>query len=275
MTAQSEATSAAKAGQARDVVFRDPVDIPGSKKKIKIYRHADSLITAGHKQRYVRIIDLFQTKLLTVRDLVGKASKTQYTMKMCGRSPEEARPSILICHPSLDVKVGRLIWNSLTERHLRQQYEYHLDDNHPAFGIHLFFQTMFRHLGRPMGPLSLHMSLRHHLSGAQLFSSNMDPICTITCGVSFSSGSPDFALTSAHAFEDDIGEEIDKPSWDQGNSTSGQAVLTTTVATIATRTWIPNNISHPHSGPPPFQPRLTAPSNIAHRHFNAQFLHQF
>jgi hypothetical protein len=206
--------------------FRDPLEIPGYKKKTYVYRHADSRISDAHKLRFPDIIELFRLQLLSVKGLSksGPAS-TEYKLKLCGQTPQDARPSILICHPLLDIKVGRLIFKQLTTKSLREQYECHGNDMRGGFQVYLFFLREFLMLGTSMKPLKICMD-QDTLVGAQLVSDDHSyQVSTITCGVSFTGDNTIFALTSAHAFEDNGGEHNDSSAWNYDDSTSESGSL--------------------------------------------------
>lgn len=186
-----------------------------------VYWNADACISQEHKERFDDIISLFQGQLLTVRDLArSNPAGTLYKLKMCGANSQEAYPSILICHPAMDVKTGRKIWNSLTTSPLREQYAVGISSSQPAFGIHLFFEWKFWLLGNSMESLRIHMD-NSLFVGAKLVSDNpTQQVSTITCGVLFPRDNKIFGLTSAHAFENDGSGKSDELSLVNHSSTS-------------------------------------------------------
>lgn len=217
--ASPEAAPSPKTDQVQDI-FREPLEIPGQKKKMYVYRHADARISDEHKKRYPQIIDLFRQKLPTVKALSkSRPANTLYKMKMCGPDREKAQPSILICHPWIDKDLGRQLWKTLREKSLRVQYE----DTPPAFGIYIFFSCTFWMLGNSTESLSIYMN--NGLIGARLVSNDTSyQVSTITCGISFTGGKTIFALTSAHAFEDHSKED-DKLAASYDDSTTGSGSL--------------------------------------------------
>jgi hypothetical protein len=214
------AAPATETDQLQDV-FRDPLEIPGSIKKIYIYRHADAYISDAHKERYHDIIDLFRQELIADKALSkSRPANTEFKMKMCGPDPENAQPSIVICHRLADIKGGRKIMKALAKKTLREQYEYHRDDTRPVFRIYAFFSQDFYMLGSSMESFSMCMDDGLFI-GAQLVSSDTSyRISTITCGVTFAGDDTIFALTSAHAFENNGDEKSDKPASSYDDSTS-------------------------------------------------------
>lgn len=195
--ASPEATASMETDPLQDV-YRAPLEIPGRKKKIYVFRHADARIGETYRKRFDQIIDLFKQKLLTVKALSkSKPTDTLYKLKMCGPNPKDARPSILIYHGWIDKDVGKHLWKNLTEKTLREQYE----GTDPVFKIYLFFSNAFMMLGNPSKALSIYAD-NNAIVGAPLVSEDtLYQVSTITCGVSFSSNNAIFALTSAHAFE--------------------------------------------------------------------------
>lgn len=188
-------------------LFREPLEIPGCKKKTYVYRHADALISDAHKERYHEIIDLFREKLLAVKALSKSGpANTLYKMKMCGQNPENVKPSILVCHSWIDKNISRRIWKNVTEKSLRKQYEC----TAPVFGIHMFFSLKFWMLGSSMKSLSIHLD-NGLIVGAPLVSNNISyQVSTTACGISFTDDNKIFALTSAHAFENNYSKENDE-----------------------------------------------------------------
>jgi hypothetical protein len=216
----TRAAPAAEIGQLQDV-FRDPLEIPGSKRKIYIYKHADACFSDAHKKRYPDIIDLFRQKLIADKALSkSRPAYTEFKLKMCGPDPENAQPSIVICHPLIEIKGGRQMMKTLGKKTLREQYEYRRDDTRPVFVIHAFFSGKFWMLGGTMKSFSMYMDDSLFI-GAQLVSNDTSyHISTITCGVTFAGDNTIFALTSAHAFENNGGEKSYKLALSHDDTTS-------------------------------------------------------
>lgn len=189
--------------------YRDPKKIPGVKPATYAYPHADECISVEHQKRFPVIIDIFQQNLNEHKKLSLKhPTKTEYKLKMCGTGIDDAKPSILVCHPQNDPETGILIIRSLTKSHVRKQY----DSRHVKvrFGIYLFLGPAFTYLGLRTEPLNIRMR-DASFSGASLVSVDVgSTISTITCGIKFlGAHGPLFGLTSAHAFENDEGGTID------------------------------------------------------------------
>ncbi|KAL7781138.1 hypothetical protein V8C43DRAFT_328410 [Trichoderma afarasin] len=189
--------------------YRDPKKIPGVKPATYAYPHADECISVEHQKRFPVIIDIFQQNLNEHKKLSLKhPTKTEYKLKMCGTGLDDAKPSILVCHPQNDPETGILIIRSLTKSHVRKQY----DSRHVKvrFGIYLFLGPAFTYLGLRTEPLNIRMK-DASFSGASLVSGDVaSTISTITCGIKFlGAHGPLFGLTSAHAFENDEDGTID------------------------------------------------------------------
>lgn len=199
--------------------YRDPKKIPGVKPATYAYPHADECISVEHQKRFPVIIDIFQQNLNEHKKLSLKhPTKTEYKLKMCGTGIEDAKPSILVCHPQNDPETGILIIRSLTKSHVRKQY----DSRHVKvrFGIYLFLGPAFTYLGLRTDPLNIRMK-DASFSGASLISGDFgSTISTITCGIKFlGARGPLFGLTSAHAFEKDEDGTIDTKLSETANPT--------------------------------------------------------
>jgi hypothetical protein len=202
-----------------DTDFRDPLRIPGHKKGIYVYRHADAHIPATHIRRFGEIVDILKDNLLKDKHLARpRLAATMYKLKMCGVNEQEAQPSILICHPLLDKGIGRRIQKGFCSSNLREQYEWTSDNTCPGFKIYLYLSAEFQFLGNPMNLLSIHTCRDSEV--AQIVSTDdSHPISTITCGVIFPGHSTVFAIISAHAFEGNGDEKIGELAWSHDDST--------------------------------------------------------
>jgi hypothetical protein len=134
-----------------------------------------------------------QNNLLEDRHLsMSRPADTMYKLKMCGVDGQEARPSILICHPLLDKKVGRLILKRLSVRNLQDQYQCCRDDTRPGFEIYLYLSSEFQVLGNSSKSLSICTCKDSKV--AQIVSNDKScPVSTIACGVFFPGDSTVFA----------------------------------------------------------------------------------
>jgi hypothetical protein len=200
--------------------FRNPLLVPGHKGGVYVYKHADSHISDVHRERFPDLVEIFRLRLLETKDLAKSSpASVEYKLKLCGRNPQEACPSILICHPFQSKKIGRSIYKNLTSKALRVHYEGRGDTTIPGFQIYLFFSKECLMLGDPIRPLSIYMN-EGSFVGAPLFSNDHShQVSTVTCGITFAGDNTIFALTSAHAFEDDELKQNDKPAWSYDDST--------------------------------------------------------
>jgi hypothetical protein len=208
---------------AAETDFRDPLRIPGHTRGIYVYRHADAHISTAHIKRFGEIVDILKENLLNDRHLVmSRPAATMYKLKMCGVNEQEARPSILICHPFLEI--GRRILKNLSAGNVKEQYKCCRDDTRPGFEIYLYLSAEFQVLGNPMKVLSI--CTYRDSKVAQIVSNDKSyPISTITCGIFFPGDSTIFALTSAHAFEDNDDVKIGGPTWSHDDSMSDSGSL--------------------------------------------------
>ncbi|KAL9471846.1 hypothetical protein ACSS6W_009787 [Trichoderma asperelloides] len=118
---------------------------------------------------------------------------------MCGGHRLTAEPSIVIAHPSDDLRTGLAILKTLAQTQIRDQYKLH---SATRFQIYLSLRPTFGYLASPSDNLSICFK-SPYLSGAVLASGdNCDSVSTITCGIRFSNTDDTiFALTPAHAFK--------------------------------------------------------------------------
>ena len=104
--------------------FRNPIALPNSTRKIIfIYPHSGSIIEKRHIERFDVVVNLLRQNVESVPDLRSYSSEIDYTLKMCGESPETSHPSIIVfCRNCYFHKLKSV----LTSRHILCQY-YPLD----------------------------------------------------------------------------------------------------------------------------------------------------
>lgn len=183
--------------------YRDAQKIPHVKRTTYIYPYADEFISSEHKERFPVIIDVFRRNLYESKKLFRLPPvKTEYKLKMCGTCIDDAKPSILICHPRSEPRMGLLVMKILAESHVREQYD--SADMKVRFAIYLFLGPSSTTLGRFMEDFEIEMR-NFSFTGAPVVSGEDSIIIsTITCGIKvLGAAGPYFALTSAHAFEDE------------------------------------------------------------------------
>ncbi|KAL3462737.1 hypothetical protein BJX64DRAFT_287951 [Aspergillus heterothallicus] len=77
--------------------FRDSLPLPELRgPPIYVYPHTDSLISEDHHARYHVLVNIFKQKVERERTLRPHVKDISYTMRLCGRSPKESHPSIII-----------------------------------------------------------------------------------------------------------------------------------------------------------------------------------
>ncbi|GFP59670.1 hypothetical protein TASIC1_0014009200 [Trichoderma asperellum] len=180
--------------------FRDAERIVGIKLATYVYPHADGYIGPEHRQRFAILVDIFQQHLHKHSELSLEHSiRTEFQLKMCGGHRLTAEPSIVIAHPSDDLRTGLAILKTLAQTQIRDQYKLH---SATRFQIYLSLRPTFEYLASPSDNLSICFK-SPYLSGAVLASGdNCDSVSTITCGIRFSNTDDTiFALTPAHAFK--------------------------------------------------------------------------
>ncbi|KAL6900465.1 hypothetical protein GGI43DRAFT_49952 [Trichoderma evansii] len=181
--------------------FRDPERIVGIKLSTYVYPHADGYIGPEHRQWFAILVEIFQQHLHKHTELcLEHSTRTEFQLKMCGGHRLTAEPSIIIAHPSDDPDTGLAILKTLTQTHIRDQYEHH---STTRFQIYLSLRSTFEYLAPASESLSICIK-NSYFSGAILASGNTyDNVSTITCGIRFSNTDDTiFALTPAHAFRE-------------------------------------------------------------------------
>ncbi|CAH0045404.1 unnamed protein product [Clonostachys solani] len=103
----------------RDDPYRNPVQIPGCLPPTFVYPHSSSSIRESYHNRFREVVNLFRRNTYEDPKLRGSMRFIDYTLKLCGTSPADARPSILaFCRKSDFKALNRL----LTNKELKYQY---------------------------------------------------------------------------------------------------------------------------------------------------------
>lgn len=191
--------------------FREPRGIPGVN-GIYVYPHAQQYISSEHQIRFEVLVEIFRQNLHEHNKLSLKHPyKAEFKLRMCGKTMEDAKPSILVHHPH--VKVGALILRILDDSPVKEQY----DDSspmRPCYGLYLVLGPAWKYFGCSTKDLHVRMT-NSRIAGALLVSGE-DGISTITCGIRFPGiDGTIFALTTAHAFEEDDEYEAEATEYDE------------------------------------------------------------
>ncbi|CAG9938597.1 unnamed protein product [Clonostachys rosea f. rosea IK726] len=103
----------------RDDPYRNPVQIPGCLPPTFVYPHSSSSIRESYHDRFREVVNLFRRNTYEDPKLRESMRFIDYTLKLCGTSPADARPSILaFCRKSDFKALNRL----LTNKELKYQY---------------------------------------------------------------------------------------------------------------------------------------------------------
>ncbi|KAK4457245.1 hypothetical protein QBC42DRAFT_41074 [Cladorrhinum samala] len=99
--------------------FQEPVQIPGCSPRTFVYPHSSGAIDQTFHERFREVINIFRHNTLEDPDLRADARFIDYTLRLCGASPQEAQPSILVFCRNKEFKYLRPL---LTSKELKFQY---------------------------------------------------------------------------------------------------------------------------------------------------------
>ncbi|KAH6962307.1 hypothetical protein BKA56DRAFT_597531 [Ilyonectria sp. MPI-CAGE-AT-0026] len=99
--------------------FRDPAQVPKCSPAIFVYPRSGAVIGTEFHSRFREVVDIFRQNTEEHPRLREYVQHVDYTLRMCGPSPEESHPSILVfCRPSEFAYLRGL----LTSKELKFQY---------------------------------------------------------------------------------------------------------------------------------------------------------
>ncbi|KAL5342463.1 hypothetical protein BJX70DRAFT_355884 [Aspergillus crustosus] len=102
--------------------FRDNLYFPKTKgTRVSLYPHGGALISDAHYDRFRVVVDLFRQNVEDDVKLKPWVKDIDYDLRICGRSPQESVPSIVVFCPD---KISGALNSRLTSPHLRAQYAY-------------------------------------------------------------------------------------------------------------------------------------------------------
>ncbi|KAL2062849.1 hypothetical protein VTL71DRAFT_5921 [Oculimacula yallundae] len=137
--------------------YGEPQPLPNCKTRVFVYPHSSSLISEDHLRRFPTIINIFKRNMEKSSDPKLHTHETDFTLRMCGPSPKESQPSIIVfctkavfpnlrslfaskrianqCHPGSSHYTRR--WGSM----LRKPAEDPGDSQMPRFNIYYWWAT--------------------------------------------------------------------------------------------------------------------------------------
>ncbi|KAK3985215.1 hypothetical protein QBC44DRAFT_362480 [Cladorrhinum sp. PSN332] len=201
--------------------FREPIEIPGCSPPIFVYPHSSAVINHVFQERFREVINLFRHNTLDDPRLRENVRLIDYTLRLCGTSPAEAHPSILVFCRHKEFKHLKPL---LTSRELKFQYALRktstrkfpwskselspLRDSHrPSFNLYFWRERIPRTLywGHQspirIQPGSSGMAPDFTLCGSIVthgLGIDMKSFSTLGCVIQ--AGSEWYAVTSRHAF---------------------------------------------------------------------------
>ncbi|KAK0616428.1 hypothetical protein B0T14DRAFT_246680 [Immersiella caudata] len=107
---------------AADDPFRDALQVPGCSPMVWVYPHGTSLIHPNFHDRYRELVNIFRINAEDHLRLRDKVHYIDYALRICGTSPTESHPSILVFCRQSEFKTLRTI---LTSKELKYQYHPH------------------------------------------------------------------------------------------------------------------------------------------------------
>ncbi|KIL87932.1 hypothetical protein FAVG1_08814 [Fusarium avenaceum] len=99
--------------------FQDPVLIPGCSPTTYVYNHASATIQDSYEERFQEVVNLFQQNVKEHPRLAEHRHNIDYVLRVCGTSPNNSCPSIVVFCRHSEFKDLR---NLLTSRELKFQY---------------------------------------------------------------------------------------------------------------------------------------------------------
>ncbi|KAJ3545957.1 hypothetical protein NM208_g2256 [Fusarium decemcellulare] len=208
--------------------FRRAVQIPGCSPPTFVYPHGSGVIDAEFDERYREVINMFRHNTKEHPRLTDNLQYIDYALRLCGTSPKDSHPSILVfCRHSEFKDLKGL----LTSKELKYQYclrrpvrKYPWsgsqtssidNDQRPFFNLYFWRQRRPRTLYWGQGPVRIHSTpnmpssrLDSHpymttgltMSGSIVEIPNSErSFSTVGCVIRI--GSDFYAITSMHAFE--------------------------------------------------------------------------
>jgi hypothetical protein len=100
--------------------FRACVQIPGCSPTTFVYPHSNTIIPPSFRERYLEVLYIFRRNTEEDPQLRDNVHFIDYTLRMCGPSPGNVHPSIVVfCRPNKEFKALSAL---LTSKELKYQY---------------------------------------------------------------------------------------------------------------------------------------------------------
>lgn len=207
-------------------LFKDPLLIPGCSPVTYVYSHASATIQASYEERFQEVLTLFQQNVKEHSRLAEHRHNIDYILRVCGTSPTNSCPSIVVFCRHSEFKDLR---NLLTSRELKFQYCLRqpsrvypwgetpgLDQDHrPFFNIYFWRESRPRTLYCGNEPVRIH---RRQIEASDPLDSRSGPNSNLTLlgsvveltgaerkfstlGCVIRVGSDFYGITTMHTFE--------------------------------------------------------------------------
>ncbi|WYZ41824.1 hypothetical protein EsH8_V_000719 [Colletotrichum jinshuiense] len=113
--------NASAAAESNNNPYRDPKEIPKRQPPTFVYPHSGDIIPLAFHDRFCEVVDIFKHNTEVHAQLREYVHFIDYTLKLCGRSPMDSRPSIVIFCRQSEFKHLKPL---LESKPLRHQYSH-------------------------------------------------------------------------------------------------------------------------------------------------------
>ncbi|WQF83884.1 Putative ankyrin repeat-containing domain superfamily [Colletotrichum destructivum] len=107
------------ATESDDDPYREPKAIPKHRPPVFVYPHSEGKISPKFRQRFREVVNIFMYNIRGSAELRESTQFIDYTLRICGQSPETSHPSILVFCRQRDFKP---LHGLLSNDRLRFQY---------------------------------------------------------------------------------------------------------------------------------------------------------
>ncbi|KAK6223748.1 hypothetical protein QIS74_03692 [Colletotrichum tabaci] len=107
------------ATESEDDPYREPKAIPKHRPPVFVYPHSEGKISPKFRQRFREVVNIFMYNIRGSSELRESTQFIDYTLRICGQSPETSHPSILVFCRQRDFKP---LHGLLSNDRLRFQY---------------------------------------------------------------------------------------------------------------------------------------------------------
>lgn len=113
--------TAPAAAESKNDPYRDPKEIPRRQPPTFVYPYSGDIIPSTFHNRFCEVVDIFKHNTEVHAQLREYVQYIDYTLKLCGRSPMDSRPSIVVFCRQSEFKHLKPL---LESKPLRHQYSY-------------------------------------------------------------------------------------------------------------------------------------------------------